>query len=231
MNDEPVTPAEQRHLGEFLSALRTPCDVWMHPNSPLNSPAFEGEFRSKLLIHHSFMGSPLFQESFDSAFLSACQHAGHDVAAAPSGQRFWDLLVEGRRISLKSTKAKNLRADVLHISKLTEAAWIQDCRSANTRRDHTHDLFEQYCSEVDAIIQLRYFREQYRYELIEVPVSLFRQVLDVGAAHFSADGPTISIPIGKIPPDFTLKLDRSDAKITLANINKNVCLVHGTWKL
>jgi hypothetical protein len=69
------------------------------------------------------------------------------------------------------------------------------------------------------------------YELVEIPVSLFSQVLKVGRTHFSADGPTINIPIGKDPPDFTLKLDRSDAKITIANINKTLCLVHGTWQL
>ncbi len=32
-------------------------------------------------------------------------------------------------------------------------------------------------------------------------------------------------------PDFTLKLDRSDAKITLANINKQLCMVHGVCQL
>jgi len=114
-----VTPAEHRRLSEFINALRTPCKVQMNPDSPLNSTEFESEFRSKLLTHHCFMGSPLFQESFDSAFISAC----------------------------------------------------------------------------------------------------------------SPDGPTINIPIGQDPPDFTLKLDRSDAKITLANINKNLCLVHGSWEL
>ncbi len=31
--------------------------------------------------------------------------------------------------------------------------------------------------------------------------------------------------------DFTLKLDRSDAKITIANIRKALCMVHGTWSL
>jgi hypothetical protein len=36
--------------------------------------------------------------------------------------------------------------------------------------------------------------------------------------------------IGKNPPDFTLKLDRSDAKITITKINKNLCLVHGVWQ-
>jgi hypothetical protein len=203
----------------------------MDPKSVLNSQEFESEFRSKLLAHHCFMGSPLFQESFDSAFIAACSHAGHQVQQAPLGQRFWDVKIDGRRVSLKSSKAKSLRSETLHFSKLTEAAWIQDCRTATKRREHTHRLFREYCDEVDAIVQLRYFQALRLYELVEIPVSLFAQVLKVGRTHFAADGPTINIPIGKDPPDFTLKLDRSDAKITLANINKDLCLVHGTWQL
>ncbi len=227
----PVTEAEERRLREFIRALRTNCTVDMHPESTLNSELFESEFRSKLLTHHCFMGSPLFQESFDSAFIAACSHAGHQVEEAPEGQRFWDVTIDGRRISLKSSKAKSLREDTLHISKLTEAAWIQDCRTATKRREHTHRLFKDYCDEVDAILQLRYFQSLHLYELVEIPVSLFSQILDVGKKHFVADGPTINIPIGKSPPDFTLKLDRSDAKVTIAKINKQLCLVHGIWQL
>jgi len=226
-----VTASEERRLREFIDALRTRCAVHMNPKSVLNSEEFESEFRSKLLTHHCFMGSPLFQESFDSAFLAACSRAGRKVEQASTGQRFWDAMIDGRRISLKSSKAKSLRDETLHISKLTEAAWIQDCRTASKRRERTHRLFREYCDEVDAIVQLRYFRDLRLYELVEIPVSLFAQVLKISKTHFSSDGPTISIPIGKVPPDFTLKLDRSDAKITIANINKDLCLVHGTWQL
>lgn len=226
-----VTAAEGRRLREFLGALRTPCQAHMHPESVWNNDDFESEFRSKLLTQHCFIDSPLVQESFDSAFLAACEHAGQDVQRAPAGQRFWDAAVNGRRLSLKTSKAKGLRQQTLHISKLTEAAWIQDCRSAAARRDRTRRLFDQYCAEVHAIVQLRYFSSTHLYELVEIPVSLFSQVLEVGTRHFRADGPTINIPVGKDPPDFTLKLDRSDAKITIANINKDVCFVHGTWQL
>lgn len=226
-----VTAAEERRIYEFLGALRTPCKVLQNPKSQWNTEEFEGEFRSKLLTHHCFMGSPLFQESFDSAFISACDRAGHTVERAPVGQRFWDVKVDGRKLSLKSSKAKSLRENVLHISKLTEAAWIQDCRTARKRQEKTCELFAEYCNEVDAIIQLRYFSSSQEYELVEIPVSLFRQVLDVPRSHFSSDGPTINIPIGKDPPDFTLKLDRSDAKITVANINKQLCLVHAKWQV
>ncbi len=226
-----VTPAERRRLLEFIRALRTPCRAEMNPGSAWNSEDFESEFRSKLLANHCFMGSPLFQESFESAFVGACSRAGHRVESAPAGRRFWDVMVDGKRISLKSTKAKNLCENKLHISKLTEAAWIQDCRTAAKRCAHTHILFRDYCREVDSILQLRYFPRSLLYELVEIPVSIFSQVLNVTFRHFLADGPTINIPIGKDPADFTLKLDRSDAKVTIANINRNICFVHGTWRL
>lgn len=155
-----VTEAEKRRVNEFISALRTDCTPAMHPKSELNSPEFEIEFRSKLLTHHCFMGSPLFMESFDSAFVAACKQAGHKTSVAPEGQRFWDITLNGRKISLKSSKAQSLRENKLTISKLTEAAWIQDCRTATMRQDMTFKLFNEYCSEVDAIIQLRYFKNK-----------------------------------------------------------------------
>lgn len=227
-----VTEAEKRRLDDFLKALRTPCKVEMASKSSFNSPEFEAEFRSRLLTQHCFVGTPLFQESFDSAFMAACRQAGHEVRSAPSGLRFWDVSINGRKISLKSTKAKNIRMNVLHISKLTEAAWIQDCRTSTMRRNRTLELFREYCSEVDAIIQLRYFAGLRMYELVEIPVeSVFGQVMALNKAQFAADGPTINIPPNKNVPDFALKLDRSDAKITIANINKAICLVHGSWQL
>lgn len=192
---------------------------------------FVDEFQSRLLSQHVFLGNPLFQQSFETAFITSARTAGFEVEPAPEGQRFWDIRVNGRRISLKSSKAKSMRADKLHISKLTEAAWIQDCRNAAHRRRMTIDLFSSYCDEVDEIIQLRYFEQVATYEMVGIEVPLFEPILDLAASHFSAGGPTINIPIGQIPPDFTLKLDRSDAKITIGNIRKDKCRVHGKWRL
>lgn len=226
-----VSRAEERRLEEFLRALRIPCRVARNESSWFATPAFEEEFRSKLLTHHSFIGSPLFQESFESALVTSCNMSGLEVECATGGQRFWDASINGRHISLKSTKARNLRREVLHISKLTEAAWIQDCRTARRRREETLELFDEYCSQVQAILQLRYFAGGNMYELVEIPVGLFAQVSEVSQHLFAADGPAINIPAGKDPPDFTLRLDRSDAKITIANINKQLCTVHCTWFL
>lgn len=226
-----LSTIEQARLEEFLRVLRTPCEVFRFPESFFNTCEFEEAFRSKLLTHQCFIGSPLFQESFDSAFISSCRDAGITVSEAPPGQRFWDVIVAGRHVSLKSSKAQSLKLQRLHVSKLTEAAWIQDCRTAARRHDQTLSLFSAYTEQVDSIIQLRYFPKTRFYELVEIPVSLFQQVKMVGRDHFAPDGPTIDIPIGASPPDFTLKLDRSDAKITIANINKARCLIHGTWRI
>lgn len=195
------------------------------------TPDFIEEFQSRLLTQHVFMGSPLFQDGFDRAFAASAQVAGFNVREAASGQRFWDLDLDGRKISLKSSKAKSLRDRTLHISKLTEVAWIQDCRTAAKRRECTFQLFETYCGEVNEIIQLRYFQNTQVYELVSIPVRLLEQILKLSVGEFAADGPSINIPVGQNPPDFTLKLDRSDAKVTLANILKEKCNVLGRWEI
>ncbi len=226
-----LSPSEQRRVSELVAALRTAVEVRVAESSPLMSAEFVEEFQSRLLAQHVFLGNPLFQESFDTAFIASAEIAGFSVSKAPDGQRFWDVEIDGRKISLKSSRAKSLRKDTLHISKLTEAAWIQDCRTPAKRRQFTCKLFEIFCEEVDEIIQLRYFAATGNYEMVGIPVALFAPILELPSSEFRADGPTINIPVGQIPPDFTLKLDRSDAKITIANVLKSRCLVHGSWTL
>lgn len=226
-----ATPSEKRRVSELLDALRTPVAAEIHPGSWLIDDDFAAEFQSRLLAQHVFMGSIVEQASFDAAFIASAITAGRHVTEAPAGQRFWDVRLDGRAISLKSSSAKSLRHDKLHISKLTEAAWIQDCRTAKARWERVRTLFGDYTDCVHSIIQLRYFRSTRTYELAEVPVPLLRQVLDLKSADFAAENSNVNIPVGKIPPDFTLKLDRSDAKITLSNILKERCIVHGRWTI
>ncbi len=221
---------EQRYLDELLAAMRGPCAEHFVGGIGLGQ-AFAEEFRATLLIHHYFLKSPLATNSFEAAFIRAARSAGHTVKQAPDGFRFWDVEIDGRKVSLKSSAAASLKANSLHISKLCEAAWIQDMRGAAQREEATKRLFRDYTNSVDSIIQFRLFKKLARYEMVEIPVALLNQVASVPRAEFSPDGPSIGIPVGKDPPDFTLKLDRSDAKITLANINKSVCSVLGTWQL
>ena len=223
--------AEKKRVEELIRTLRTPCEEWRNSESDILDEKFSAEFRSRLLTQHAFQGSTLFQETFDQAFISSLRAGGHEVKEAPAGERFWDINLNNKRVSLKSTKEKALRRDFLKISKLTEAAWIQDCRMASQRKKRTTELFEEYLRMVHRIFQLRYFVKDRLYELVEIPVSLFYAIKDVPVDAYNSEGPTIGIPVGQDPPDFKLKLDRSDAKITLTHIRKDVCIVHGTWKI
>ena len=220
---------ERRNLNELLVAMRSPCVETLSPGGL--SEIFAREFRATLLIHHYFLKAPLATSSFEAAYVRAARAAGHEVEVAPDGGRFWDVRIDGLKVSLKTTGAAGLKDQTLHVSKLCEAAWIQDMRGAAQREERTKALFEEYTNAVDGIVQLRFFRKRAFYELVRIPGAIFRQVADVPRAEFAPDGPSIGIPVGKNPPDFTLKLDRSDAKITLANINKDVCEVLGSWQL
>ena len=94
-------------------------------------------FGLALSVHHSATAEPLALTAFESVFRSACEYLSWSVDPAGSRtQRFVDLTVRPtgypeRRLSLKSTAAKGLSKKILHISKLTEAAWVQDARTAN----------------------------------------------------------------------------------------------------
>ena len=129
--------------------------------------------------HHGTTTEPLGLTSFETVFRNACEALDWPLDAPGSAtRRFVDLTVtpaDGttRRLSLKSTAAKKLAEGSAHISKLTEAAWIQDVRSARARRQRLLELFRDYRAAVDAIVMLRAFREPdtipTRYQLIEIP--------------------------------------------------------------
>lgn len=210
--------------------MRSPCEETFDGSDFLDR-SFADEFRNTLLIHHYYLRATLGTNFFEAAFVKSALASGHKVIQAVDGCRFWDVDLGGRKISLKSSAAATMHNDRLHISKLCEAAWIQDMRGAAQREDATKSLFRDYTDLVDCIIQLRFLRRSFTYEMVAIPASLLKQVEGVPRVEFAPDGPTIGIPVGKSPPDFTLKLDRSDAKVTLANINKASCRVLGTWRL
>jgi hypothetical protein len=181
-------------------------------------------------------------EGFEVGFRNACEAVGWELSPPGSmTQRFVDLTVtagEGsvRRLSLKTTAAQHLAADTVHISKLTEAAWIQDMRSAAQRRKHTLELFRAYRSAVDAIVMLRAFRLSslsvpIRYQLVEIPSEVFASLEHTLVADFNSDGPTIDCAYGGHPRAARVSLDRSDAKITVKQIQLSVCTVHAVWEL
>ena len=195
-------------------------------------------FGLALSLHHAATTVPLGLTSFETVFRNACEHAGWSVDPPTSAtRRFVDLTVQNgtdlRQLSLKSTAAKSLSTSVVHISKLTEAAWIQDARTPKARRDQTLALFREYQSAVSEIIMLRAFRGApdempTQYQLVEIPATIFDSMQTEPLATFSSDAPVIQCR-AEGQTVARVAIDRSDAKITVRGIRLSACTIHAEW--
>lgn len=237
---ESLSPMGVRFVSRIIESLSSPLqaetsDTWLG-----QTPGWAEYFGLTISVHHGTTTEPLGLVSFEVAFRNACEAVGWTVDEPGSAtQRFVDMTVqtsdgEERKLSLKSTAAQRMSETTAHISKLTEAAWIQDVRSARARRDHTLDLFRQYRSAVDAIIMLRAFRPDrtsvpIKYQLLEIPTDIFASLEDAPLEAFAADGPTINCAYNRDPSAARISLDRSDAKITVKQIKLSACTLHAEW--
>lgn len=240
-----LSPMGVRFVARMVDSLADPPRVQFPESEPTwitAEPDWIEYFGLMISAHHGITVEALGLTSFETAFRNTCGAVDWALDSPGSAtQRFVDLTVEAadgpeRRLSLKSTAAKRLSETTAHISKLTEAAWIQDVRSARTRKEHTLELFEEYCAAVDAIVMLRAFRVDrttmpHRYQLIEIPTAIFASLVDAPQSAFDADGPTIDCAYGGNPAAARVSLDRSDAKITVKQIQLSVCDIHAEWEL
>lgn len=196
-------------------------------------------FGLALSVHHGATTEPLGLTAFETVFRNACEHLEWPIDPPGSKtQRFVDLTVRPgagpeRRLSLKSTAARNLSRTSLHISKLTEAAWIQDARTSRDRRNLTLELFRQYQAAVTHIVMLRAFREGPHevpslYQLVEVPANIFDPVQSAPLKVFTRDAPLIECRAGGNTVA-VVAIDRSDAKITVRRVQLSACTVHAEW--
>lgn len=229
--------AQVRQFRNIAVAMTRPLSFTRGPDSSqLIVGGFEPEFRARLQAHHGTHESGMDRLAFESALFAACQYAGFSVELAPSKTtRFWDMRINGEQASAKTTQAQRLKRDVVEISKLSEAAWIQDVRGAKSRKEHALKLFEEFSAAVQRWYLLRIFEtdSEWEYELLEIPVWMFGEPIQaLSVEAFAPDGPRITVKKQTTNEElFTLVLDRSDAKISIKKLPKANCVVHGTWRL
>lgn len=237
-----LSPTGVRFVHRLVDAIAQPPQVVLGASWLAVDPRWAEHFGFVLTTHHGSTTDPMMGEAFEIGFRNACEAAGWRLSLSRSPtQRFVDLCVVAgdgrtRRLSLKTTSARRLSPSTVHISKLTEAAWIQDMRSAAQRRTRTIELFRAYRAAVDAIVVLRAFRGDagplpVRYQLVEIPSGIFAALDHAPLVAFQADGPTIDCPFGGHPRAARVYLDRSDAKITVKDIQLSACTIHATWVL
>lgn len=239
---ETFSPAKIKFVANVVNALASPPQASIQDEGTWLTawPDWIEYFGLALSVHHGTTPEPLGLTAFETVFHDACRSVDWDVqrSGGPT-HRFADLRVTPpelvtKRLSLKSTAAKGLSSRFAHISKLTEAAWIQDERTAHGRQRRLRALFTEYCDAVDAIVMLRAFREDpnrmpLRYELLEVPTSIFSAVQSAPLEAFQRGAPIIECEMdGEVAA--RIAIDRSDAKITIRSILLSACVVHAEWR-
>jgi hypothetical protein len=236
-----LADGEASVVERFVDAIRTPVHSDHLPETWLATEDWRRTFAAVLQAYHALSDQPLATTQFEAAFNRACEAAGWHVEPARSAtQRFYDTTISKddgteKRLSLKASSARDIRPDIVHISKLAEAAWIQDARKQVDRRGSIVEMFFKYQRETTAIFMLRSFtgKPGYRffYELLEIPTSVFDDVAQLSIRQ-AREG-TINIPPDSSTRDrnFAIRIDGSDAKITIAGIRIEICVVHGRWGL
>ena len=233
------SPTKIHFIANVVDSLANPPQVDIRQeNTWLTSSSDWIEyFGLALSIHHGSTTEPLGLTAFETVFRNACESVNWVLDPPGSAtRRFVDLEVTPkrgsvRRLSLKSTAAQIVSESTAHISKLTEAAWIQDARTPKDRQSRLQKLFADYHRAVDSIVMLRVFRRDgipHRYQLIEIPTSLFSSIQDAPLEAFNSDAPIISCEVdGETAA--VVAVDRSDAKVTIRRIRLTNCVVHAEW--
>jgi hypothetical protein len=218
---------------QIAGALAAPIERKSNPDAGLVTPAFQAEFEARLKVHHATHSKPLDRTSLEDAFRAASRRAGRTVRGTSGAtEPFIDEVIDGEGVALKSTAAKDVRATRAHISKLCEAAWIQDVRGSGPRAAATKTQIANFLAEAKRIYQLRVLPDttNWLYQLIEIPTHLFEPILSLDKSLFAPDGPRIPVT-DQTGHCLTLVLDRSDAKITIANIPISRCIIHAEWTI
>ena len=230
--------AELIVVNRFVDSVLASIRMSLRDNSWLVTRSWAEMFITQLKAHHALQPDPLSRKAFEHAFNASCEAAGFPTYPSKSMiHRFFDTSIDLPEkglinLSLKASSAQKMKEDTIHISKLTEAAWIQDVRTQAERYKHIVELFEEYQQRTNLIMMLRAFSDEHnilKYELTEIPTSIFATVNQLNISQ--AQAATIKLPPGASSQDAIarIRVDRSDAKITVTGIKKKYCIVHGLW--
>lgn len=228
-----MNSAEVGQVLQICAALSTEIQASVNDDSNLATGPFVHEFEARLKVHHATHSKPLDRVSLEDAFKSAAIAAGSTVRSNQGAtEPYIDVVINGEGVAIKSTAARDVRDEWAHVSKLCEAAWLQDVRGAKDRETHLKELMTRFLAKCARIYQLRVIPDRTRwiYQLLEIPVDLFQPVFSLDRSEFAPDGPTLRLT-DRRGPTLNIKLDRSDSKITVTRIPVTRCVEHARWVL
>jgi hypothetical protein len=197
-------------------------------------------FSMRLAAHHASSAVPLKKENFEHVLEQAFVWTGGTAQRAKSmTERGADLTVNGTTLSLKTEAARHTNPAKITISKLMEAAWIKGIRSKEDIPPQLHSMVMPHFENYDRIFTLRSYRDRereghIRYDLREIPRALLQKIGTLQASDFSDLTPTRTTSAeirenGRCA--FKFRLDGSDDKLTITQLDVTFCPLHAWWSI
>ncbi len=197
-------------------------------------------FGMRLTAHHAYSDQVMKKENFEHILAEAFRVAGSRVVAANSMTvRGADLTIDGKTLSLKTEAAAGLRQNQITISKLMEAAWIKQIAEPSDIPHYISTMVLPHFENYDQIFILRAYADpavdgNVRYDLREIPKHLLVAIGALTAGDFSPLTRTrttsAEVKVKNIGA-FRFRLDGSDDKLTITNLDVNYCPLHAWWSL
>lgn len=205
------------------------------PGSNLISPCVLREFGDTLRIHHCFSDEPFTKDKFEYAAERVFTLCGTPAQRAPKGNPGRDIVIGNEAFSLKTEAARDIRDDLIHISKFMELGhgqWGTDINDYVGLRDQ----FFAHMRSYDRIITLRYLRGRpdHFYELVEIPKTLLLEAaqgqLMQGRSQAEARSGRCRVVDAAGTVKFDLYFDGAgERKLQIQKLRKDLCVVHATW--
>ncbi len=215
------------------------CGELVRPGDFLLPEAYE-YFAMRLAAHHAYSASVLKKENFEHILEAAFARTGTPTKRPNSMTlRGADLTVGNTTLSLKTEAARNLSAKFITISKLMEAAWIKQTTSADDVPAYIASMVMPHFENYDRIFMLRSYPDRerngfVRYDLREIPKDILEAVGSLTGGDFKTPTRTRTTSAdvrvnGRRA--FRFRLDGSDDKLTINNLDVDLCPLHAWWSL
>jgi hypothetical protein len=232
-----LSPSQLLLIENIIAQFERSADFNRNPRSDLVSDCVLREFSDVLRIHHCFSSEAFTKDKFEYALEKTCNVCGLPAERAKRGNRGHDITIRGVPFSLKTQADTAIKDGYIHISKFMELGrgkWSDNVEDlAGLRTSFFHHM--RNYKRILTLRRLKLSRFHF-YELVEIPKALLLEAefgelrMAVNSKQFPKPG-TCTVNDEKGRMKFQLYFDGgTERKLQVRRIDKNLCIVHATWK-
>ena len=223
-------------IDRIITQLQRREEFWRSMKSNLITADVLQDFGDALRIYHVFSAEALSKDRFEYALERVLQQRRIPAQRAPRGNPGHDITIRNTRVSLKTQADKNIKANIIHISKFMELGkgeWVDQVGQLRGLLDRFYEHMKRY----ERIFTLRRLKDKTHefYELVEIPKTLLERAREgeLRISLHSRQNPkpghcTVSDSAGIA---FELYFDGgTERKLQVRSLRKDLCEVHATWR-